>query len=251
MHRGLGESGRERIRLPVEHAYLVTTPRNPDTTHITTSSHHPQANGMVERMNQTLKGAIKRDSAMADTSWDERMPLALLALRASSHAATKMAPSEVLLGHRIRMPVVGEAPTGQMESWWSAAEDLPPESMQEELLQIGRVNQMRQVERVALRNIDMMNLRVAAAAERRMTAPMPAGQAEPERGDLVVIRNFAHGAMQPEWESARYKCAGYNDTRTQMIVEEAGGKRWMENIKNVKGFRVLAEEGRAAVGLLS
>jgi transposase InsO family protein len=85
-----------------------------DTTHITTSTHHPQANGMVERMNQTLKGAIKRDSAMADTAWDERMPLALLALRASSHAATKMAPSEVLLGHRIRMPVVGEAPTGQM-----------------------------------------------------------------------------------------------------------------------------------------
>jgi hypothetical protein len=57
--------------------------------------------------------------------------------------------------------------------------------------------------------------------------------------------------MQPEWESARYKCAGYNDTRTQMIVEEARGKRWMENRKNLKGFRVLAEEGRAAGGLLS
>jgi hypothetical protein len=36
-----------------------------------------------------------------------------------------------------------------------------------------------------------------------------------------------------------------------MIVEEAGGKRWMENVKNAKGYRVLAENGRAAVGLLS
>jgi hypothetical protein len=90
---------------------------------------------------------------------------------------------------------------------------------------------MRKVERVALRNIDMMNVQVAAAAEWRANAPTE--PAEPRKGDLVVIRNFAHGAMQPVWESGRYKCAGYDDTRTQMIVEEAGGKRSMENIKNV------------------
>jgi hypothetical protein len=90
---------------------------------------------MVERMNLTLKDKIKRDSAMTDTAWDERMPLVLLALRASSHAATKMAPREALSGHRIRMPV-GEAPTRQTEDWWSAAETLPPESVQQELLQM-------------------------------------------------------------------------------------------------------------------
>jgi hypothetical protein len=62
-----------------------------DTTHITTSSHHPQANGMVERMDQTLKGAIKQNSAMADTVWDELMSLVLLTLRASSHGAARSA----------------------------------------------------------------------------------------------------------------------------------------------------------------
>jgi hypothetical protein len=140
-----------------------------------------------------------------------------------------MAPREVPLGHRIRMPVVCEAPTQRNENCLTAADTLPPESVQQELLQIERVNHMRKVERVALRNIDMMDLRVAAAAERRATAP--AGPAEPQTGDLVVIRNFAHGAMQPEWESSRYKCAGYNDTRTQMTAEESGGKRWMKNVK--------------------
>jgi hypothetical protein len=68
---------------------------------------------------------------------------------------------------------------------------------------------MRKVERIALRNIDMMNLRVAAAAEWRATAP--ARPSEPETGDLVAIRNFVHGAMHPEWVSSWLKCAGYND----------------------------------------
>lgn len=77
---------------------------NCDTTHHTTSTHHPQANGIVERMNQTIKGVIRREEAMADCSWDERMPLALPAARARSRAVTKMAYSEVLFGHRIRMP---------------------------------------------------------------------------------------------------------------------------------------------------
>lgn len=42
-----------------------------------TTAYHPQANGMVERMNRTLAGKLKRMAAANQQDWDEHLPYAL------------------------------------------------------------------------------------------------------------------------------------------------------------------------------
>lgn len=82
---------------------------------------------------------------------------------ARNHAIIKMPPGEVLFGHRIRLPVAAEASSREVEEWRSAAVASPPEADKHEQLSMQRVHQFREVERVALRNIDTSNLRIAAA----------------------------------------------------------------------------------------
>lgn len=60
---------------------------------------------------------------------------------------------------------------------------LPSDTDEQEQLSIERVQQMREVKRVALRNIDASNLWVAAATERRAMAQSRAE--EPKVGHLV------------------------------------------------------------------
>jgi hypothetical protein len=72
--------------------------------HIATTPHHPQTNGMVERMHATLGNEItclvdgKRDR------WDEFLPQALFALRVRRHAVTKQSPFYLLYGVHPRLP---------------------------------------------------------------------------------------------------------------------------------------------------
>ncbi|KAL1920943.1 uncharacterized protein VTP21DRAFT_11578 [Calcarisporiella thermophila] len=69
-----------------------------------TSAYRPEANGKVERMNQTLKATIAKMSR-GRTDWDDALPLALMAIRAKRHEATGYSPYEVLFG----MPMVTPA----------------------------------------------------------------------------------------------------------------------------------------------
>ena len=63
----------------------------------TSSPHHPQGNGLVERTVQTVKGLIHK---AAFTGRD--FYLALMAYRASPHEAKSVSPAQLLMGRRLR-----------------------------------------------------------------------------------------------------------------------------------------------------
>ncbi|XP_078454017.1 uncharacterized protein LOC144720821 [Lampetra planeri] len=69
-----------------------------------TTAYHPQANGMVERMNQTLAGKLKRMAAANQRDWDEHLPYALFAYTTTVHTSTGQTPFLMMFGRESRLP---------------------------------------------------------------------------------------------------------------------------------------------------
>ncbi len=68
---------------------------------ITTTSYNPKANGLVERIHRTLKGAI---IAMQDTNWSELLPTILLGLRTAVREDIDCTPADLVYGTGIKLP---------------------------------------------------------------------------------------------------------------------------------------------------
>lgn len=62
-------------------------------TKLNTTSYHPQCNGMVERMNWTLKSMLRKHVAKFGGQWDRYLPGVLWAYRNTPHESTKEKPS--------------------------------------------------------------------------------------------------------------------------------------------------------------
>ncbi len=65
----------------------------------------PSTSQWAREKNEPNSYSLAREVNSARNNWDEKIPLALLGTRASRQATTKLAPAEVLLGHKIRLPV--------------------------------------------------------------------------------------------------------------------------------------------------
>jgi hypothetical protein len=65
---------------------------------IMTSPYHPQANGLVERVNQTLVRKLKKLLDSNITAWDKILPLALFAYRICNQRVLGMSPYKALFG---------------------------------------------------------------------------------------------------------------------------------------------------------
>ena len=67
-----------------------------------TTSYHPQANGMVERLHRQLKASLKARTTTAD--WFVVLPLVLLGIRSSWRVDPGCSPAELVYGTTIRLP---------------------------------------------------------------------------------------------------------------------------------------------------
>ena len=63
-----------------------------------TSPYHPQANGVTERFNRTLKDWIGKHNV----DWEEKLPEVLFHYRTTKHASTKVTPFELVYGREGR-----------------------------------------------------------------------------------------------------------------------------------------------------
>ena len=71
---------------------------------LNTTVHHPQCDGMIERLNRTLKAMLRKQAAKFGTEWDTYLSGALWAYRNTPHTSTGEKPSYLLLGYDCRSP---------------------------------------------------------------------------------------------------------------------------------------------------
>lgn len=89
-----------------------------------TAVHHPQTDGLAERLNQTIKAMLRKLAYDHPTAWDLYVDPLLFALRETPQSSTGFAPFELLYG-RIPRGIVGIAE----EQWARGPEEVerPPE----------------------------------------------------------------------------------------------------------------------------
>jgi transposase InsO family protein len=75
-----------------------------------TTSHHPAANGLVERFHRTLKAAIM---CHADQQWTEALPLVLLDIRTAYKEDQQASVAELVYGEPLRIPGELLTPTAE------------------------------------------------------------------------------------------------------------------------------------------
>lgn len=66
------------------------------TEHRVTTAYHPQANGLVERYNQTLQRSLVKLVNDEQNNWDEFLDGVLFAYRTAVQKSTKKSPFEVM-----------------------------------------------------------------------------------------------------------------------------------------------------------
>ena len=73
-------------------------------TKLNTTAYHPQCDGLVERMNRTLKAMLRKHTATFGKQWDTFLPGVLWAYRNMPHEATREKPSFLLFGLDCKSP---------------------------------------------------------------------------------------------------------------------------------------------------
>ena len=69
-----------------------------------TSAYHPQANGTVERLNQTLINMLRKVAHKKTTSWDDYLSDVVFAYNITPHSATSQSPFFLVHGSEARLP---------------------------------------------------------------------------------------------------------------------------------------------------
>jgi hypothetical protein len=72
--------------------------------HIRTTAYHPQANGLVERSNQTIKNTLAKLVATQKGEWDLYLSSALFAIRTSKQQTTRLTPANLTYGRELTQP---------------------------------------------------------------------------------------------------------------------------------------------------
>ena len=84
-----------------------------------TTALHPESDGMVERFNATLGQQLAKFCRDNQATWDEKLPLLLMAYRSAEHEATEYTPARLMCGRELRLPIdvtTGCPPTDAVSS---------------------------------------------------------------------------------------------------------------------------------------
>ncbi|KAG1925606.1 interleukin-1 receptor accessory protein-like 1-A [Pimephales promelas] len=155
-----------------------------------TTSYHPQGNGGCERFNQTLLGLLGTLESEQQGQWAESLPSLLQAYNNSVHSVTGYAPSYLMFGRHLRLPVDLLMGTEATERGYSTTDWVNRHHHQ-------LLNAYRRVS-------DHLS---AAAAKNKRLYDRTAREAPLLPGERVLVRDNRRpgkGKLSDRWESTPY-----------------------------------------------
>lgn len=160
------------------------------------SVYHPQSQGMVERINATLKAKLRKICATTKLNWVDALPLALMSYRMQMHKSTHLTPHEMLTGRPMPVP-----------QWRSPFKGPPLEQLQTELKDY--VEQLTAIHR-------------AIYLQEKSRSPESAVLEPPVKpGDLVYIKVYRR-----RWHEARWEGPYEVKRATPTAVQVEGSTTW-------------------------
>lgn len=160
--------------------------------HVFCSPYHPQANGLVERLNQTIARALAKLAQENVRTWDKYLAGVLCAYRTTKQSSTKFEPFYLTYGRPARMPIDLPGLDDQPP---------PPETVEQRVLHI--LNRFDPAHVTAAQN-------VTRAQERQKQRYDTSVQARPfDIGDKVLLRrsqlqNRHDAKLEPYWDGPYY-----------------------------------------------
>lgn len=73
--------------------------------HVLSSPYHPQSQGVLERLHQTLKSMMQKYCFQTGQQWDEGLPFLLFAAHEAKQESLGFSPAELVSGHSVRGPL--------------------------------------------------------------------------------------------------------------------------------------------------
>ena len=70
-----------------------------------TTPYHPQSDGMVERMNRTIKDMLSKYVKTNQTDWDRFLDGIVLAYNTTPHETTQISPYRLVFGKEAKLPI--------------------------------------------------------------------------------------------------------------------------------------------------
>ena len=71
---------------------------------VKTTAYHPQCDGLVKRLAQTILTMLSKHVAVNQKDWDIWLPCVLLAYRSAKQSSTGLLPFKLMYGHEDRLP---------------------------------------------------------------------------------------------------------------------------------------------------
>lgn len=147
--------------------------------HRLTTAYHPQANGLDERFNQTLKNAITKYSHDHRDEWDVKLGELVYAYNTSFQESTKHSPFEAMFGRVARLPVDCNTDNTDTDQKLEAYTNLRSPDSEE------RDAKRRKIEEAVKENIEQAQQKQKAYYDRKHGAG-----ASYQVGALVKLKDF-------------------------------------------------------------
>ena len=151
-----------------------------------TSSYHPQANGLSERLNRSTRESLAK-SLGSEKDWVSMIPTIAFSHRSSMNGSTRVSPLEMILSHKPRFPI-------DIKIKFPTEEDLDKDLTPEEVLIIERecldfnIKQMKTVKNASIGRAKV-NIANAQVRQKRNYDKRFENKEHFNVGDIVLLEN--------------------------------------------------------------